>query len=193
MTRALVDAAGFADRVPLVPGDYLQTPFGSGFDAALLSEIGRTSFFDAFAADPRNKPEDMQAYMLLAFSIETVSQELSDPHVTYLIAEATGDTVGYAKLKTGAAFDCVKADRPIEVSRLYARAKWVGQGVGPALMQACFDEGKRRGHDVIWLGVWEFNFRAQKFYERRGFTRVGEHVFHLGSDPQTDWILQRPL
>ena len=37
VTRELVDAAGFADRVTLMPGDYLETPFGSGFDAALLS------------------------------------------------------------------------------------------------------------------------------------------------------------
>ena len=37
VTRELVDASGFADRVTLLPGDYLQTPFGSGFDVALLS------------------------------------------------------------------------------------------------------------------------------------------------------------
>lgn len=37
VTRELVDTAGFADRVTLLPGDYLTTPFGSGFDAALLS------------------------------------------------------------------------------------------------------------------------------------------------------------
>lgn len=37
VTRELVDAAGFADRVSLLPGDYLTTPFGSGFDVALLS------------------------------------------------------------------------------------------------------------------------------------------------------------
>lgn len=37
VTRELVDAAGFADRVSLLPGDYLATPFGSGFDVALLS------------------------------------------------------------------------------------------------------------------------------------------------------------
>jgi predicted O-methyltransferase YrrM len=37
VSRELVDAAGFADRVALLPGDYLETPFGSGFDVALLS------------------------------------------------------------------------------------------------------------------------------------------------------------
>lgn len=37
VTREIVDAAGFGDRVDLTPGDYLQTPFGSGYDVALLS------------------------------------------------------------------------------------------------------------------------------------------------------------
>jgi predicted O-methyltransferase YrrM len=37
VTREIVDAAGYSDRVELVPGDYLKTPFGSGFDVALLS------------------------------------------------------------------------------------------------------------------------------------------------------------
>src|SRR5947208_3143530 len=37
VTRELVDASGVADRITLLPGDYLKTPFGSGYDVALLS------------------------------------------------------------------------------------------------------------------------------------------------------------
>ena len=37
VTREIVTNEGFADRVSLMPGDYLKTPFGSGFDVALLS------------------------------------------------------------------------------------------------------------------------------------------------------------
>ena len=37
VSRELVEAAGFAGRVSLLPGDYLKTPFGSGYDVALLS------------------------------------------------------------------------------------------------------------------------------------------------------------
>jgi len=37
VSRELVDASGFGDRVQLMPGDYLTSPFGSGYDAALLS------------------------------------------------------------------------------------------------------------------------------------------------------------
>ncbi|MEW6321527.1 MAG: methyltransferase [Acidobacteriota bacterium] len=37
VTREIVEAHGFADRVALLPGDYLATPFGTGYDVALLS------------------------------------------------------------------------------------------------------------------------------------------------------------
>ena len=37
VTRELVDASGFADRVTLLPGDYLKSSFGTGYDAAFLS------------------------------------------------------------------------------------------------------------------------------------------------------------
>lgn len=37
VTRELVAEHGFSDRVTLLPGDYLQTPFGDGYDVALLS------------------------------------------------------------------------------------------------------------------------------------------------------------
>lgn len=37
VTRELVDASGFGDRIRLMPGDYLTSPFGTGYDVALLS------------------------------------------------------------------------------------------------------------------------------------------------------------
>jgi predicted O-methyltransferase YrrM len=37
VTKELVAASGFADRIELLPGNYLETPFGTGFDAVLLS------------------------------------------------------------------------------------------------------------------------------------------------------------
>ena len=37
ITREIVEAHGLADRIDLLPGSYLTTPFGSGYDAALMS------------------------------------------------------------------------------------------------------------------------------------------------------------
>ena len=37
VARELVDASGFGDRVTLLPGDYLKSSFGTGYDVVLLS------------------------------------------------------------------------------------------------------------------------------------------------------------
>lgn len=162
-------------------------------DAAILAEIGFKSFYDAFAHDERNNPEDMKAYMDEAFSVETIVADLNDSTVVYLIAEIEGVAVGYAKLKAESTEPCIVARNPIELCRLYALNEWIGHGIGAGLMSVCLDEARKREHDVMWLGVWEFNFRAQKFYFKFGFEKCGEHIFQLGEDPQTDWILQRKI
>jgi hypothetical protein len=41
--------------------------------------------------------------------------------------------------------------------------------------------------------VWERNFKAQAFYRQWGFERFGEHVFQMGDDAQTDWLLKRKI
>jgi ribosomal protein S18 acetylase RimI-like enzyme len=69
----------------------------------------------------------------------------------------------------------------------------VGSGIGAALMRAVLDAARRNGRKTLWLGVWERNARAIAFYERWGFEVVGEHVFRLGSDEQTDLIMERAV
>lgn len=44
---------------------------------------------------------------------------------------------------------------------------------------------------LVWLGVWEFNPRAIKFYTRYEFKKVGVHPFVLGNDVQNDWLMAR--
>jgi ribosomal protein S18 acetylase RimI-like enzyme len=60
-------------------------------------------------------------------------------------------------------------------------------------MKECFAVAKNLECDVIWLGVWEYNPRAQRFYEKHGFREVGKHVFLLGSDAQTDLLMQKEI
>jgi ribosomal protein S18 acetylase RimI-like enzyme len=52
---------------------------------------------------------------------------------------------------------------------------------------------RRDGHDEVWLAVWEHNARAIRFYEKHGFTQVGEQPFTLGRDVQTDWLMSRSV
>ena len=160
-------------------------------DAEILAALGARTFAETFAED--NSAEDMDAYLKSAFSPARTAEELSDKASVFLIAEVEGEAAGYAKLHMGEPPSCVEGESAIELARLYVGQQWLGRGVGQALMQRCVDEARRAGAQVMWLGVWERNSRAQAFYLRWGFRRVGEQTFMLGSDAQTDWVMQCEL
>jgi len=160
-------------------------------DAGLLADLGARTFSETFAAD--NTPEDMNAYVAESFNLARQTDELADPASTFFIAEVGGNAAGYAKLHAGEPAEGVGGAKPVELVRLYVSRKWLGRGVGEALMRACVDEARRAGHETIWLGVWERNGRAQAFYRKWDFRAVGEHVFQLGSDPQRDVLMERAV
>lgn len=162
-------------------------------DAKALTDLAYTTFWDAFAHHPKNAPDDLNHYMRQAFSLEQTLKELGDENSVFLIAELDGEPAGYAKLITNTTEEGITAERPIELNRLYAHQQFLGKGIGQALMDECFERARKHGHDVMWLGVWEFNPRAQRFYEKNGFSVVGSHVFQLGEDPQTDLLMQREI
>lgn len=162
-------------------------------DSEILAEIARKSFYDAFADHPKNAPGDMQSYMDGAFTVEAISAELSDKDSIFFVAEIENKIVGYAKLKQNSREEEISGENPIELVRLYSLNEFIGKGVGKSLMLKCLDFAKEKGHDIIWLGVWEYNYNAQKFYAKFGFEKCGEHIFQLGSDPQTDWLMERAV
>jgi ribosomal protein S18 acetylase RimI-like enzyme len=160
-------------------------------DAELLAELGARTFSETFAVD--NTPQNMAAYLATAFTPTQLAADLADPRCVFLIAEGEGTAVGYAMLRSGAAPEQVTGNRPIELVRLYVSRASLGSGVGAALMQACIELSRQRGHETIWLGVWEHNLRAQEFYRKWNFHEVGTHVFQLGEDAQTDLLMQRKI
>jgi len=164
---------------------------GTPEDAALLSELAARTFSETFAAD--NTPENLATYMSAAFNVARQTAELEDPAATVLIAEVDGRAIGYAHLHAGEAESGIEGANAVELVRLYVSREWLGRRIGEQLMRACIDAAREAGHETIWLGVWERNERAQAFYRKWDFRTVGEHVFQLGSDPQRDFLMQRPL
>lgn len=173
----------------------MQIRSATAADLATVMELGKRTFFDAFAA--MNDPADMAAYLATAFAPEQMAAEIADPLTRLLLIypsdPSTTAPVGYAQLLTASAKDCVPAARPIELVRLYVDQSAIGQGYGAKLMQACLEDAAQQGGDVLWLGVWEKNYHAQRFYQRWGFQQVGAHDFVVGQDIQKDWIYMRPV
>ena len=163
-------------------------------DAEPLAALAAQSFRDAFGAE--NAAEDVDAYVFESFSTERLRAELLDDHNTFLLVfarEPSAAPDGYAKLRRSEPDASVTGRDPVELHRLYVDRGAIGSGVGAALMRASLEAARRDGRKTLWLGVWEKNLRAIAFYERWGFETVGKHVFRLGSDDQTDLIMQRAV
>jgi GNAT superfamily N-acetyltransferase len=160
-------------------------------DAAVLADLARTKFYDAFAAT--TDPTDLALHLQRAYGVPQQTAELLDPGITTLLAEKDGTVIAYAQIRNHHAPECVTTDAPIELWRFYVDRGWHGQGIAPALMDHVKSEARRRGARTLWLGVWEHNARARAFYAKCGFTDVGEHIFLFGTDPQTDRVMTTML
>ena len=165
-------------------------------DAPALSRLAASTFRETFESE--NTPDDMARYLAEHFTPERQAAEITDPGGRVLLAEHVGgsgeaELVGYVHLIAGPVHDAVRSPDPLEIRRIYVARAWHGQGVAQALMNAAIDAARARGARTLWLGVWERNPRAVAFYEKYGFTRVGEHTFMLGDDAQTDWLFCRTI
>jgi ribosomal protein S18 acetylase RimI-like enzyme len=60
-------------------------------------------------------------------------------------------------------------------------------------MTVCTERAIQAGYDVLWLGVWERNERAIRFYEKKGFVQVGSLPFVFGNELHTDLVMVRSI
>jgi len=157
-------------------------------DAASLAELGARTFRDAFAT--QNTADDMAAHLVSSFSPDIQRAEIRDANWRTLLAEINATMVGYAQVCFGDSPACIAIRSDcIELRRIYVDKSSYGYGIGAALMNAAKDAARSLGAGSMWLGVWERNDAAQRFYMRHGFEKVGTKIFQVGSDPQQDDVL----
>lgn len=160
-------------------------------EVAQVQQIGRQTFFETFAAS--NSEQNMRAYLEEGFSTGKVTAELQNPDSRFYFAELDSIIIGYLKVNTGPAQTEAQPADALEIERIYVLQAYHGRHVG----QALYDQAMRLAAQVqaryVWLGVWEENPRAIRFYQKNGFAEFGKHVFTLGDDQQTDILMQRPL
>lgn len=160
-------------------------------DAALVADLSRQTFYDTFAA--ANTAENMDKFMNESFSREKLMGEVGAAGNIFLLALDANEPQGYARLRETDSPLLMENGAALEIARIYAVQKSIGKGVGRALMQYCIEIARQKSARVIWLGVWEKNEKAIAFYTKWGFEKFGEHVFMLGDDPQTDWLMKKVL
>nr|WP_321292415.1 GNAT family N-acetyltransferase [uncultured Trichococcus sp.] len=160
-------------------------------DLADLQTIGIETFTDTFAA--HNTPEDLQAYLDKAYDPEKMKAELATKGSTFYFLYDDEELAGYMKVNVAAALTEEMGADSLEVERIYIRPAFKRKGLGRFLIDKAIEIACGQDKNLIWLGVWEHNLNAIAFYEKMGFVRTGSHLFFMGDDEQTDFIMTKKL
>lgn len=126
---------------------------------------------------------------------ETVKlvKEIENPNSRFYFLMVQNEIAGYLKINVGDAQTEHLRENALEVERIYLRSSFQHRGLGNVLLDFAEKTAREECKDYMWLGVYEKNVPAQHFYKRHGFSKVSQHTFQVGSDPQTDWLLVKKL
>lgn len=126
-------------------------------------------------------------YMLdLIYSHESLEKQFDDNHI-FLIALMNAETVGFASYshanKTGV----------FKVHKLYVHPMLHGKGYGKKILDRIIKDVKPLGAKSIQLNVNRHN-PAKSFYERNGFTVIGEVDVPIGEGYfMNDYVMEKSI
>lgn len=152
---------------------------------------------------------DLETYLTKTVSADQIRKDIDDINRRrFLVAvsheavttESSGEgragqrsIIGVAQLNLDTLSFSLTTEYPVELNRLYINPNFQGSGLARSLLEHVEQECRKMGKRGLWLGVWENNARAMRFYENMGFVRRGEHSFFVGESERRDWIMEKAL
>jgi ribosomal protein S18 acetylase RimI-like enzyme len=168
-------------------------PAGAG-DAAVLAQVAAATF--ALACPPHVTQQAIDTFIADVLSQDCFEGYLDDPARDLFVAVADERVTGYAMVVHGEPADpdvqAALTLRPTaELSKIYVLPDHHGAGTSRLLMDAAIGAARARGAAGVWLGVNQQNERAQRFYAKSGFERVGTKRFLVGDRYEDDYVFER--
>ena len=160
-------------------------------DSENLRKISIQTFRETF--EEVNSEEDMQKYLDENLNLERLKSELENPDSEFYFIENENKNLGYLKINFGNAQTENQGNETLEIERIYVLKEFFSFKIGQILFEKSLEIAKEKSMNFIWLGVWEENHRAIKFYEKNGFEIFGKHDFVLGKDVQTDLLMKMKI
>lgn len=160
-------------------------------DIRVLQEIGRKTFYETFSQG--NDKENMKQYLDEGFSEAKLRAELSNENSEFYFASLNDKIIGYLKLNFGNSQTELQDSSSLEIERIYVLSEYQGKKAGQVLYEKAIQVAEEKSVNYVWLGVWEENPRAIRFYQKNGFVEFDKHIFKLGDDEQTDIMMKKKL
>jgi GNAT superfamily N-acetyltransferase len=127
-------------------------------------------------------------YMLKQiYSPRALRRQMVNEHQQFLIVEQAEEPIGFAS------WSAMPVPGVYKLHKLYVLPGRQGKGMGRTLLQVIFDAIRPEGATRLRLNVNRHN-KARQFYERMGFTVIGEEDIDIGHGYfMNDYIMEIPV
>jgi len=169
----------------------IEIKIATAVDLETVQRIARETFVETFADS--NTEADMKHYLENRLSEDQLASERANPCSIFYLAWENNQAIGYLKVNSGNAQTEQQDLSALEIERIYVKQTHHGKKVGQLLFEKALSVAKDLNSQYVWLGVWEKNLRAIRFYEKNGFIAFDKHIFRMGQDEQTDIMMKKEL
>jgi ribosomal protein S18 acetylase RimI-like enzyme len=179
-------------------------------DAAQVSHLIGSTWAKFFAYSVTES--DLETYLTSSLSENSIRGNIEDQSKLFILAERQSQSqdspiidseaakrqdgpliVGVAQLNLDTTEQGLTSSNPVELNRLYIDPREQGGGLAAILLDSAVHIAKEMKYNGLWLGVWENNARAKRFYQKMGFKERGEHYFWVGESKRRDLVMEKSL
>ncbi len=157
-------------------------------DAQILLNFAKEQFVVFF--EQHNTKENLDFYVNTAFTIEKMKSEINNNFSEFYFAKINTEVIGYLKVNFANAQTEIQDKTSLEIERIYVSKEYQGKKLADLMLAKAIEIAKSKNLNYIWLGVWEKNNPALRFYEKNNFKKFDTHIFKMGDDEQTDFLMK---
>ncbi|HET6254593.1 MAG TPA: GNAT family N-acetyltransferase [Puia sp.] len=118
--------------------------------------------------------EQLKYMLKLIYSPKSLRRQMVNEHQQFLIVERADEPIGFAS------WSATPASGVYKLHKIYVLPGRQGKGLGKTLLQFIFETIRPEGATKLRLNVNRHN-KARQFYERMGFTVIGEEDIDIGN------------
>jgi GNAT superfamily N-acetyltransferase len=131
--------------------------------------------------------EQLKYMLKLIYSPRALRRQMVDEHQQFLILERAEEPIGFAS------WSAMSNPGVYKLHKLYVQTGRQGKGLGRTLLQFILETIRPEGAGKLRLNVNRHN-KARQFYERMGFTVIGEEDIDIGHGYfMNDFIMEIPV
>lgn len=156
-------------------------------DAATIAAVAVATYRETFGH--LYEESDLSHFLNKSHSVASYRELLADPGCALWLIEGDGEAAGYC---VAGPCSLPVPDMPAaagEVSRLYLRERYKGEGLGAKMLDIALDWLAAR-YDPIYLSVYAENPRAQALYRSRGFVKILDYFYMVGEQADPEWVME---